>query len=204
MSRVLKQVEGDIRGRLVVFFPGTYEHNKAQEVLVEAFASIASDFPDVDLVIIGRDGPAFVDIAALVSRTGMDLRVRCFRDLPHAEVLAWMRGCIAFVLPSRSEGLPLVILEAGALERAVVASSIDGNAEVILDGQHGLLVARDDARALAVGLRAVLEDPALRDRLAAALHERVVREFSWGRAWRAYLNLVAADHEDESAQRERA
>jgi glycosyltransferase involved in cell wall biosynthesis len=83
------------------------------------------------------------------------------------------------VVPSlRMEGLPMVIVEAGLAGIAVIASRSDGIPEIIEDGVHGLLVPPGDSAALAEALLHLRSDDELRRRLAAALQERVQREFS--------------------------
>ncbi len=177
-------------GRTFLLNVGTYDHVKAQDVLVRAFARIADEFPDIDLVIIGKDGAARPMLAAMIAELGLASRVRCLVDLPHAQVLAWMRCCLLFVLPSRAEGLPITILEAGALGVPVIASEVGGNAEIVAPNATGLLVPAEDPGAIVDAVRLLVQDANLRLRLAAQLHARVLQEFSWARAWQEYLRLV--------------
>ena len=81
-------------------------------------------------------------------------------------------------LPSYREGLPKVLLEAGACERAVVTTDVAGCREVVRNEVNGLLVPARDSKALGAAIRRLLEDAKLRRRLAAAGRERAVREFS--------------------------
>ena len=73
-----------------------------------------------------------------------------------------------FVMPSRSEGLPMALLEAMAYGMAVVATRVGGIPEVVDDGVDGLLVPTEDPAAIATALRGLAADPSLRERLAAA------------------------------------
>jgi glycosyltransferase involved in cell wall biosynthesis len=72
------------------------------------------------------------------------------------------------VIPSRREGLPLVVLEAMALSRSIVATAVGGIPEVIQDGVNGLLVPPEDPAAIARAVVRLLRDPELRARLGAA------------------------------------
>ncbi len=81
-------------------------------------------------------------------------------------------------LPSWREGLPKVLLEGAALERALVATDVPGCREVVVGGRTGLLVPPRDAVALAEAIRRLVADPGLRRRLARAARERVKQEFS--------------------------
>jgi glycosyltransferase involved in cell wall biosynthesis len=82
-----------------------------------------------------------------------------------------------FVLPSLYEGLPFAVLEAMAMERAIVATAVDGTSEVIEDGCSGLLVAPGAAGPLAAAIVRLLDDAALRARLGSAARARAVTHF---------------------------
>ena len=81
-------------------------------------------------------------------------------------------------LPSYREGLPKALLEAAACERAIVTCDVPGCREVVRDGDNGLLVPSRDAASLAAALRRLLQDHALRQRMARRGRERAVEEFS--------------------------
>ena len=83
-------------------------------------------------------------------------------------------------LPSWTEGLPLVVLEAMAAARPVVATPVGGTPEVVLDGETGLLVPPRDPRALAAALQRLVDDADLRRRLGEAGKRRAVERFSAG------------------------
>jgi glycosyltransferase involved in cell wall biosynthesis len=84
-----------------------------------------------------------------------------------------------FVLCTHFEGLPLVILEAMARGRPVVATAVDGIPEIVIDGRTGLLHPHGDAETLAARLLSLLEDEALAARIGGAGREFVKME--WGR-----------------------
>lgn len=86
-----------------------------------------------------------------------------------------MRRAAIFAMPSRSEGLPMALLEAMAYGMATVATRVGGIPEVLEDGAEGLIVESEEPQALAAALARLLEDPELRDRLAAAARTRVER-----------------------------
>ena len=94
-----------------------------------------------------------------------------------------------FVLSSRSEGLPLSILEAMAAGLPVVASDVGGVPELVVDGETGLLVPPGDPHALAAAIDRLLDDPDLRRRLGAAGRLRVSEQFDLESTQRAHLDL---------------
>jgi glycosyltransferase involved in cell wall biosynthesis/O-antigen ligase len=100
----------------------------------------------------------------------------------------WRATHIA-VLASYREGLPKSLLEAGASGRAIVATDVPGNRELVIDGETGLLVPVGQPSALAAAIERLASDPALCERLGAAARRRVEREFSDARIVAATLDL---------------
>ena len=154
----------DARLRLVACV-GRLAPVKNQQLLVRAMASV----PDAALVLAG-DGAQREELRALAVQGGVAERVRLVGD--RADARALMAAADTVAMPSRSEGLPLVALEALAAGRPLVATAVRGIRELLHDGVDALLVPGDDAAAMAAALRRVLDDPAL----AAALGAAGVRE----------------------------
>jgi glycosyltransferase involved in cell wall biosynthesis len=178
-------------GRLLLNL-GTYEHKKGHDVLLRAYAALAPEFPDTQLVIAGRSAPTgvFEKLTAQVEDLGLTGRVQLLRDLKHADAAALLRAAEMFVLPSRNEGFAVVLLEAGALTRPVVATSICGVEELIAHEREGLVVRPDDPDALAHAIRRLLREPQAAQRMAQTLHARVATHFTWKRAVDQYLELL--------------
>ena len=155
---------------------------KGVEVLLHALAALP---PEVHWRYdhIG-DGPLREGLAAAAQRLGLAERITWHGALPQEEVIAAYRAADLFVLASRiaadgdRDGLPNVLLEAGALELAVVASKIAGVSELVEDGLNGRLVPPDDPAALAAALAALIRDPAARLRLGRAGRRRVLEQFA--------------------------
>ncbi|HEY7598341.1 MAG TPA: glycosyltransferase [Candidatus Limnocylindrales bacterium] len=129
-------------------------------------------------------GPLREALAGTAARLGLAERITWHGALPQEEVIAAYRAADLFVLASRiaadgdRDGLPNVLLEAGALELAVVASEIPGVSELIEDGLNGRLVPPDDPAALAAALAALIGDPAARLRRGRAGRRRVLEQFA--------------------------
>jgi glycosyltransferase involved in cell wall biosynthesis len=127
-----------------------------------------ADVPDAVLAIVG-DGPLRAELEQLAGDTGVSARVVFAGLRPDARAL--MGAADAIVLPSKSEGLPLTVLEALASGTPLVATSIRGTRELLTDGDDALLVQPDEA-ALARALQRVLTDRGLASRLAAVALEK--------------------------------
>jgi glycosyltransferase involved in cell wall biosynthesis len=149
---------------------------KGQRELIGAMAEV----PDARLVLVGRDleeGGAYLgELEEHAARLGVAERVvfAGYRDDAH-EVLEELD---VVALPSWTEGLPVVVLEALAHARPVVATPVGGTPELVIDGETGLLVPPRDPAALAAAIRRLLEDPALAQRLGAAGRALVEQRFS--------------------------
>jgi glycosyltransferase involved in cell wall biosynthesis len=120
-----------------------------------------------------------------------------------AEPERWLAEMDVFALTSRSEGLPVSILEAWAAGVPVVASAVGGVPELIADGETGLLFPPGDEAALADCLERLLADRGLAERLARAGRERVEREFSLARMAETYQRLYREEYERERAIEEK-
>jgi len=180
----------------------TFEHKKGQDILLRAYARLAAGSAVIPLVIIGRAGPLKAEIPALIETLGLSDRVSCFYDLPHSRTLEYLRAATLFVLPSRAEGMPIVILEAGALGVPVIATRVDGVPEIISGERLGWLVESEDVDGLEKGLRTLLEDASLRGAFAAALHEHIESHFTWTSSWDRYFQLLEPTKASKQAPRQ--
>jgi glycosyltransferase involved in cell wall biosynthesis len=139
-------------------FVGVLERYKAFDTLVAAWRLVAPRVPDATLHVVG-DGSL---------RDLVPDGVEWSKRLTAEEVAAAMDDSWVFCLPSRSEGLPRVALEAAGRGRAIVGGNRAGIPDVVEDGVNGFLVDPDDARGLADALVRILSDRELAERLGAA------------------------------------
>jgi glycosyltransferase involved in cell wall biosynthesis len=129
--------------------------------VVEALTSLSDTLADV--VFIG-EGPMRTQLERAVEKSGLRDHV-WFEGHSH-DVAGWLQRADVLVRPSFTEGLPLTVLEAMASGVCVLASDIAGNADLVRDGETGLLFPVGDARSLAAKLRRLLSNPHERERLA--------------------------------------
>jgi glycosyltransferase involved in cell wall biosynthesis len=152
---------------------GRLSEEKGQLLLVEAAQLLMSQGIEFELVLAG-DGKARAVIEGLINRHNLQTRVRITGWISGEQVRDEILAARALVLPSFSEGLPIVIMEAMALKRPVIATYVGGIPELIRPGEHGWLVPAGDADALANALRASLEAPAeVLARMGQAAQDRV-------------------------------
>jgi len=164
---------------LVITTVGHLAPAKGQEEFVRAAHLLRRWRDDCEFVIVGAASPKHRAFEARLRRLvgELDLQARV-RFLGHVEDLrsVWAASDL-FVLPSQGEGFSLALIQAMAAGVPVVAFAAGGPAEIIVHGETGFLIPPGDVAALADRVRELLEDPALRARLAQAAREAVRRRF---------------------------
>ena len=134
---------------------GRLEWQKGVDVLLAAIPAIAAEFPDAHFLIVG-DGPERAKLESQAKRTGVADRVHWAgrrNDVP-----ALLAASMAFVLPSRWEGMPNVVLEAMAAGKPIVATAVEGISELVVPGINGWLAEPENPQSLVVVVRKLLED----------------------------------------------
>jgi len=146
----------------VLAFAGRLGPQKSVGTLLDAIRGVA----DVTLVIAG-DGPERGTLELRSHELALNGRVRFLGSVPRATVLRLFRAADASVLPSAWENFPHTVVEALAVGCPVIATSVGGVPEVVVDGENGLLVDPRDAPGLARAIERFFSDADLRTRLAA-------------------------------------
>jgi glycosyltransferase involved in cell wall biosynthesis len=170
-----------------LLFVGTFEPRKNIPALLRAYDLLRQTLPDVPpLVLAGRRGWLFEDIFRLAHDLALDDLLIWRENFPAADLPALYSGAMALVLPSFYEGFGLTALEAMACGTPPVVSDRSSLPEVV--GDAGVLVNPDDPASIADALRRLLEDTALRQRLAVAGLARA-RQFTWRRTAETVRNV---------------
>jgi len=141
---------------------------------VDATPAVAAEVPSARFVVAGSGSQA--DSLAARREPGLADSFAFLGHVPFVEPL--LAALDVLVLPSHSEALGLVLLEAGALGVPVVATAVGGVPEVVEDGVTGLLVPPCDPAALARAVTQLLRDPERARAMGEAARERVEREFT--------------------------
>jgi glycogen(starch) synthase len=130
------------------------EPQKGVDVAIRALPEVRRRHPETVLVVLG-EGPQREELATLARE--LDVPVLLPGRVP--DVAAWLKRADLLVHPARWEGFGLALLEAMLASLPVVATNVSSIPEIVADGETGLLVAPDDAPALAAALSRVLDDP---------------------------------------------
>jgi len=156
---------------------------KDYRTLIAAFAQIASQVGDVDLLLAG-DGELRPAIEAQIRELGLAARVRLLGV--RRDVADLLRASDVFALTSASEAASITLLEAMGAGLPVVVTAVGGNPELVRGGTDGLLTPRADAGAAARALQLILGDRALAWTFGASGRARVRDSFSLDRTVEAY------------------
>jgi glycosyltransferase involved in cell wall biosynthesis len=148
---------------------------KGVATFLQAAARVSKIFPDAGFLVVG-DGPLREELLRLAKRLGISKRVRFLGYRTDSRALMGLMNVL--VVPSLTEGSPLIVLEAMSAGIPVVASAVGGIPDQLRHGEEGILVPPDDPDAVGGALGALLRDPAYARRLGEAGRLRTENEFS--------------------------
>jgi glycosyltransferase involved in cell wall biosynthesis len=175
-----------------LLYAGVLIPRKGVHDLLAAFARIAPDHPDSHLWIVGSaDNPAYAaGLRQQAAESGLGERIIFTGAVDQATLAGHMRRCRALVLPSYSEGLPRVVVEAMLAGMPVIATRVSGIPDVLRDGENGLLITPGDVDDLERALRRALGSAEVDDMAGAA--QRFARAyFSVDAYLQGYRRLLA-------------
>ena len=149
---------------MVVGFVGNLTKCKAPHLLVKSMPSVISKFKETKLLIIG-DGPMRKAIEDLVKLSGIQQNVKILGRVPHVELAAYYNEMRLLVIPSYTEGLPAVALEAMTCSTPVLATPVGAIPDIITDGETGFLLNGNHPQEIAVKIIKLLQNPELLEKV---------------------------------------
>ena len=178
---------------IVLIAAGRLTWAKGYEDLISALEIIVSEDKRVYCLIAG-DGELRQSLEMRIKNSGLSKHILLLGYLPRTDVLSLMEMSDIFIMPSRSEGTPIALLEAAALRKPILATSVGGIPELLENGKECLLVSSGDLIELTEGIRKLIQDRSLAERLAENAFKRVSQDFtlnaqvvatiqSYNRAW---------------------
>jgi len=181
---------------LCIIAVGRLVETKGFHTLVSACGRLRDQGLACRCLIIG-EGPESGRLSNMIKDLDLSDRVILKGKLPPDVTMSYYQQADVLAMPScvrnqDADGIPTVLIEAMAMEIPVVATRVSGIPELVLDGQTGLLIAPDDAAALAEALARLFQDQDLARRLARAGRDLVVSQFNSENSARQLRDLFAA------------
>ncbi|QHJ11282.1 GDP-mannose-dependent alpha-(1-6)-phosphatidylinositol monomannoside mannosyltransferase [Paraglaciecola mesophila] len=167
----------------VILTVGRLQERKGHDKLIEALPDIITRVPNALYAIIG-DGERKAALHALVQDLKLEAHVVFMSELDDEQMIQCYQQCDLFVLPNRTvgsdiEGFGMVLVEAQACERPVIAGDSGGTAETMIVGETGFIVDCTQPRALASKICDLLENDELRERMGKAGRKHVQQTLDW-------------------------
>lgn len=159
---------------LKIVFVGRLIHRKGLDVLLNAFAKVIRNRKNISLIIIGS-GPEKENYQQQADELGISSKVHFLGE--KSNPFPYINYGDIFVMPSRSEGFPNVLLEAMALKKTVIASDCETGPNEIINNQNGILIPVDDPIALAETIENLLNSSKLINEYAENAYQTVINNF---------------------------
>jgi glycosyltransferase involved in cell wall biosynthesis len=178
--------------RAAVLFVGRLLHGKGLSLLFEAIAELRRRELDVVATIVG-DGPAREEFQAVARRLGLSAHVRFLGSVGQDEIREHYADADIFCLPSFAEGIPVVAMEAMAMELPVVTTRIMGIPELVDDARDGLLTPPGRVDTLTEAIERLVRFPDERRRIGKAARRKVERDYDVSRSAERMLAVLAEE-----------
>jgi len=138
-----------------IFAMGRFIEKKGFDILIKAFGEVAQHNDNISLIIAG-DGPRRSGLKRLVGDLGLRDKIKLLAWSDRGQIVKYLKGCEFFVLPSRYEAFGMAVIESLSAGKPVIAAACGGPEEIIKNGINGILVEKENSRALAGAIRELL------------------------------------------------
>lgn len=179
--------------RPIFLYVGVLIPRKGVMHFVRAFATLADDFPQARVVLVGKEENQTYaqEVKHQIRSSGLEDRVQCVPAVSQQELALYMAEACALVLPSLSEGLGRVVIEAMATGIPVIGSAVGGIPDIIQDAATGFLVSPGDEAALAAHMRWMLEHPDAAQEMGRSAYHFATTFFSTDTYLQGYRQIFA-------------
>jgi glycosyltransferase involved in cell wall biosynthesis len=172
-----RQKLGLSKEALVIGNIAEWTKNKGVDIFLRAIGPIAKEKENLKILLIGSaENPEKESIKRLVQKLNLESKTILIETLP--EAARYLRALDIFILTSRKEGLPYVLLEASLAELPIIATEVGGNPEIIEEEKTGILISPENPGAIRNFIQELIQNPSKRKILGEAAREKVEREFT--------------------------
>lgn len=168
-----------------------FVHKKGQDILIHAFRILHQKYPNNDLLLAG-DGPELKKCIDLAEKLGLSDSIKFLGKVGRSRIPSLLAGCEVFVLTSRKEAFGIVILEALASKKPVVATRVGGVPEIIKHMENGILVEPESPKELASAIQLVITYRKLAIKLAENGYNTIQERFTWSKIVEKYMKEYSA------------
>ncbi|MGN0334577.1 MAG: glycosyltransferase family 4 protein [Lachnospiraceae bacterium] len=178
----------DLKKYRLVGTIGRLSEQKGIDIFIQSFVVVKKNYPDVKGIIIG-DGELREKLQQMIDQVGMsnDIMILGYRS----DVIECIKHLEFVVMPSRWEGFPLTPIEVFSAQKTIIGSNIGGINEIIVHGDNGLLVEKDDIQGFSEAMIKLLEDSALRKKLELNAKEYFDNNFDFDSFVKQYEQLYS-------------
>jgi len=166
-----------LEGKFVIGFSGRLVRLKGLNFLLYAQKLLQKEIGNLHLLVIG-DGPERPLLKSISRR--LNLNVTFVGWVKRSNVARFLSAIDAFVNPSLTEGLPISVMEAMAMQKAIVATDVGGTSDLVEDGRNGFLVHPSEVKPLVSAIRTLFFDRDLRLGMGRVGRDIIKMNFDWG------------------------
>ena len=161
-----------------ILYTGRLDLRKGLFDLIECGRSICKKYPDVSFFIPGKGNLSY-KLQKKVKELGLQERFKFLGFVDREKLIQLYQNASIYVLPSRYEGLPTVLLEAMSCGLPVVATAVGGTPEVISSGKNGILIRPKSPNEIADAISMLLDNEELRRKIGVAARKTIEERYTW-------------------------
>ena len=172
----------DWDGKRVLLTVGRLQRRKGQDHLLAAMPELLKTYPDLFYAIVGR-GECEAELRSFIDSSGLSSSAAVYTDLNDEALIKSYQQCDIFILPNRTiesdiEGFGMVLVEAQACGRPVIAGNSGGTAETMIIGKTGEIIDCSSPQSIVKGMLPILQDSSF-EHFGKSAVEHVKTSFDW-------------------------
>lgn len=161
----------------MLLYVGRLSKEKGLEYLIKAMPNVLKQFPDVQLLVIGG-GPLKFELDKLINNLGVEKNINMLGSIPNSDLPSYYATADIFIMPSKSEGLPVTLMEAMSSSAIVLATDLEGNKDLIQHRLNGFLCQPKNHDDIAKNIIEILNNGEL-NKVRDAARKIILEKFSW-------------------------